>query len=736
MSSTIPWVPTSRPILSRKMIVAMSRSAGLRWASAAALAIGVAAAPAQAGPLEARGHGDQVAFVQPGAPGATLRVVGTEPAGVTTRVQRVGGGLMRLSLRAPAGTTHTSVRFERVSGERFLGFGERSDAVVRTAGTVQNRVTEGPYQDVEQPLIAAFVPAPGLNTRHDATYFPIPWLISTRGFGVLVENDPTSTEQLGSPWSIDIEGDRLDLLVVAGPTPRAVLRRFSEHVGRQPAAPAAALGPWWQPPAGASDEAAIATLRRARALGSVVQTFTHYLPCGAQNSAAERERVAAFHRAGLLTTTYFNPMVCTSHPLYGEMRDRGLLTQNALGQPYEYRYTGTSVFLVGQLDFRAPGTVDMWRRLTGEALADGHSGWMEDFGEYTPDDARAHDGTTGSAGHNAYVRDYHAAAQRAAGSRRLLRFVRSGWTGSAKSSPIVWGGDPTTDWGFDGLQSAVRNGLSMGLSGVSRWGSDIGGYFALSARQTTPELLRRWIEVGFASGVMRTEANGFGLGQASGPRAQITDADVLPTWARYARLRTRLLPELQRAEREYARSGLPVMRQLALTYPSDRRAVARDDEWLLGSKLLVAPVLSPGQTERTAYLPKGRWIDLWRSADAGLRRLRTVRILRGGCDVTLPAPADELPLLVREGARLELLPTDGPAWRDAVAAGQRRRSIIAFEGRRIRLSGPRARRYDIQWALPRRPHAVRVGRRRVAFGFSGGVLRLTVMARRATVAVS
>ena len=139
---------------------------------------------------------------------------------------------------------------------------------------------------------------------------------------------------------------------------------------------------------------------------------------------------------------------------------------------------------------------------------------MEDFGEYTPLDALGYDGSTGEAYHNKYVVGYHAAARayaRDRAPRPLARFNRSGWTGAARHSQIVWGGDPTTGWGFDGLESAVKNGLTMGLSGVSMWGSDIGGFFALSEPQTTPELLARWIEVGFASGVMRTQANGFAL---------------------------------------------------------------------------------------------------------------------------------------------------------------------------------------------------------------------------------
>lgn len=69
-----------------------------------------------------------------------------------------------------------------------------------------------------------------------------------------------------------------------------------------------------------------------------------------------------------------------------------------------------------------------------------------------------------------------------------MRFQRSGWTGAASCAQVVWGGDPTTGWGFDGLTSAVSSALGMGLSGVAVWGSDIGGFFALGDNALTPEL--------------------------------------------------------------------------------------------------------------------------------------------------------------------------------------------------------------------------------------------------------
>ena len=73
----------------------------------------------------------------------------------------------------------------------------------------------------------------------------------------------------------------------------------------------------------------------------------------------------------------------------------------------------------------------------------------------------------------------------------------------------MWGGDPTTGWDFDGLTSSVRQGLTMGTSGVSVWGPDIGGFMTLPGDpQQTPELLNRWIEYGAFTGVMRLQSGG------------------------------------------------------------------------------------------------------------------------------------------------------------------------------------------------------------------------------------
>jgi alpha-glucosidase (family GH31 glycosyl hydrolase) len=688
-----------------------------------------------------------------------------DPAGrriaATLTPQRRGVIRLRASvLGSRAGITALGIGFDARPGERYLGFGERSNAVDQRGNVVESYVGEGAYPADERPIIAAFVPPWGYQQRDDATYFPIPWLLSTAGYGVLVDNTETSYFRLGTDdgdaWSVEVTAapadqpqgagapapEELSLRVFAGPDPAAALRRFTATTGRQPTAAAPwYFGPWFQP--SGDERGQVETLRDADAPVSVSQTYTHYLPCGDQvgRRDEQRQRTDWFHSRGLATTTYFNPMICTAYGgVYDEAVRRGALTEDAAGDPYVYHYSTDTGFLVSQFDFSRPAGRGMFAELLGEAVDDGYDGWMEDFGEYTPLDSRSANGMDGTEMHNLYPVQYHCAAQDFArrAERPLGRFIRSGYTGVAPCAQIVWGGDPTVDWGFDGLASAVQNGLTMGLSGISTWGSDIGGFFAIGNEALTPELLQRWVQFGAVSGVMRTQANGIAI--PAKKRPQIWDAGQIANWRRYAKLRTQLYPYISAATAAYRRSGMPIMRHLALSYPGDRRAAAQDDEFLFGPDLLAAPVIEPGARERRLYLPRGRWVDLWRSASyregSGGLRLGRPELLRGRSEATIPAPLDELPLLVRAGAVLPLLPPDvdtlapygggeglvrlrDRAGELRLLAFPRGRSTSRFydDGRiasierrgrwTLRIRGNRSRSYDLQAALGTLKHRLR-----------------------------
>ena len=428
----------------------------------------------------------------------------------------------------------------------------------------------------------------------------------------------------------------------------------------------------------------------------MAQTYTHYLPCADQTGReeAERARVAGFHGAGLAVTTYFNPMICTTHPRFGEAAAGGALVENPAGEPYVYRYSTLTSFDVSQFDFTARAGRDLYGQLLREAVADGHDGWMEDFGEYTPLDARAADGTSGSALHNAYPRQYHCGAfDGVAGAPRgLARFVALGLDRQRALLADRVGRRP--DRGL-GLRRAALGRDQRAHDGALR-GEHLGlGHRRLlrALRQPAdPELLVRWIEVGAVSGVMRTQANGINI--PAQPRAQIWDDEVLPHWRRWAKLRTQLYPYLAAADAEYRRSGLPIMRHLALAYPGDPSATAVEDAFLFGPDLLAAPVLDPGARERSLYLPRGDWVDLWRSAgyresDGGLE-LRPRAGAGGRAHRDGARAAGELPLLARAGTLLSLLPADVDtlaAYGDAAPAV----SLAERAGERVLLAFPRGR---------------------------------------------
>ncbi|HEV3001996.1 MAG TPA: TIM-barrel domain-containing protein [Solirubrobacteraceae bacterium] len=675
----------------------------------------------------------------------------------------------------------TGIGFDARAAERYLGFGERSNAVDQRGNDVEVFVGEGPYQPEERPFIAGFAPPQGYHPRDDATYFPLPWLLSTAGYGVLLDNAETSMFHLASErrdvWSVEVAAARIALRVFAGPRPADVLRRFTARLGRQPAVAAPwVLGAWWQPTPGTPAPEQLDAQRRADVPVSVTETFLHYLPCADHlpDRDGVRAGVAALRARGTAVLAYVNPMVCTSHPAYEEGARNGWFNTDATGRPYQYRYSTAEQFQVSQVDFTSPGARDFFGRLLREAVDDGFDGWMEDFGEYTPPDARSADGTPGARMHNLYPTLYHRTAteQTAGVGRPIANYVRSGFTGTAPYARIVWGGDPTTDWGFDGLESAVRNGLTMGLSGISAWGSDIGGFFSLGARRLTPELLKRWIQFGAVSGVMRAKSKGIALPEKARP--QVETPEVLPVWRRYAKLRTQLLPYVLAADAEYRRTGMPMMRALALAYPDEPRLGAVEDAFMFGPDLLAAPVVRPGATVRRVAVPRGRWVDLWRSArmregDGGLE-LTGGRTFAGGGEATLRAPIDELPLLVRAGAILPLLPADVDTLAPYRAPGavsledrRDRLRLLAFprgrstarpfgrervvsaerRGRRwvLRLAGERRRRWEVEATVltlrrPFRPCAVLArGRRLARWSYARGVVRFAVRGRRVRVEV-
>jgi alpha-glucosidase len=567
------------------------------------------------------------------------------------------------------GVQALGVGFVAEQNERFVGFGERSNVVNQAGWALENYVADGPYYDAaEYGIMRQLLPPVGTRWRPDSTYFPIPWLLSSRGYGVLIDNDEVSYHRVGyetpEAWSMEVEATEMRFRVFGGPTPVEALGRYTEAVGRQPDDYAPwFFGPWVQ----TESDSQIEEARLADVPTSLNATYLHYLPCGSQQGREEAQRIrtAANHDMGVAIHTYFNPMICVSYePAFSEASAQGALMKDAEGEAYIYDYCSNigSCFEVSQFDFTADNGVSAYKALTDEAIEHGYDGWMEDFGEYTPFDAVSADGATGTKYHNRFIRDYHCGAYEATADagKPLARFTRSGWTASPSCSPIVWGGDPTTGWDYDGLRSSIYRALSIGTSGVGIWGSDIGGFFALFGRTLTDEMFDRWIAYGAMSVVMRSQKNGVQVPEYDRP--QPWDMDHQPTWRMYSKLHTQLYPYLQAAAENYYATGRPVMQHHVLTHPGDLEATGRDDQYMFGPSILVAPVYTEGATDRGLYLPEGAWVEWWRTVtygeEGGTFSLGDAVLHEGAQSISVGAPLMEIPMFVEAGGVIPMLSPD------------------------------------------------------------------------------
>src|SRR4029077_13530767 len=104
-------------------------------------------------------------------------------------VQRspVDAGVEQITAVAVDAQAYIRIVFAAASGERFWGFGERSDTTERSGLLTEHWVGEGPYQLAEYPLIESITRRWAIRRRRDATYYPIPWLLSSAGYGVLTD---------------------------------------------------------------------------------------------------------------------------------------------------------------------------------------------------------------------------------------------------------------------------------------------------------------------------------------------------------------------------------------------------------------------------------------------------------------------------------------------------------------------------------------------------------------------
>jgi sulfoquinovosidase len=539
----------------------------------------------------------------------------------------------------------------------FHGFGEQYNATDQRGEAFSLFVSEqgiGRLPNVN--------PIP-LNGSPHTTYFPMPYYLDARGFGVLVETDRRVEVDLcktdpNVAWLESVASDPLKLLVFHGPTPLDVIRQLGGVVGRPKAPPGWAYGMWVSAQGGRAAVVARAAQLRAEGVPANViwsqdwtgvrVNFDGGLGVQYRWTADETHYpdlaglISGLRTDGFRFLAYVNPFVALNLGHFAPMSAQGLLIKKSDGTDYvHFAPNGQS----SEPDLTNPAAREYVKSfLRAMVQTYGIDGWMADFAEWTPVDAVYSDGSDPVANHNRFPIEWHRLTREVMDEVRptgdWVSFGRSGWTGVQQVSMIHWVGDQETDWSIhDGFPTAVPALINLGLAGVPYVTHDIGGFSGTTAPPRTKELMLRWIELGAFTPFMRTHEGA----DRNNNWQWYSDAETISAFRRFGLIHQALAPELEALGAAAATTSAPILRHLLLVFPDDVPSRSVHDQFMIGDELLVAPVVTEGAVTRDVYLPPGTWYDVW-----------TGTAYPGGTTVTVNAPLGSPPVFSRGHDRTDL----------------------------------------------------------------------------------
>lgn len=464
-------------------------------------------------------------------------------------------------------------------------------------------------------------------------YKPVPFYMSSRGYGVFVHGSTPMLFDLGDSYGdaqvLYAGDDSLDLFVFLG-NPKQVLTRYTRLTGRSPTPPLWSFGLWMSRITYSSEaetRQVARKLREHRVPSDVIHLdtgwFEHDWRCNYEFSKSRFEdpkrMLSELREQGFRVSLWQLPYFAPNNPLYEEIRRERLAV------------TGSSGELLGDdavIDFSNPVTVEWYQQKLAPLLEQGVAAIKADFAEAAPFNGLYHSGKSGEHEHNLYPLRYNEAASEV--TKRVhgysLIWARSAWAGSQRF-PLHWGGDAEASDG--GMLGSLFGGLSLGLSGFSFWSHDVGGFFPATPR----DLYRRWLPFG----LLISHARCHGL-----PPTEPWEFDeaFLSLFRRTTELRYRLMPYIWAQALSCSAEGHPMIRPLFVEFPEDPVSWTIEDQYLFGPDVMVAPLFEE-VSDRDVYLPPGQWVDLQtreRLDGGGFHRLRPAEIpalilARGGAAI-------------------------------------------------------------------------------------------------------
>ncbi|MCC6792952.1 MAG: glycoside hydrolase family 31 protein [Thermomicrobiales bacterium] len=634
-----------------------------------------------------RGDGSRLRVEDRGELGLRFSVVDTrlKKVGATDAEARLAGAADRLHLpRHDRPALPVTVRWQ-TEGERVVaveltgelspdesisGFGERFNALDQHGRALDTVVYEQ------------------YKNQGNRTYLPVPFMLSSEGYGLLVEGTAAVDFDLGRSvpdrWRFVAavpDSGRFALHAYSG-KPEAIVRALTAGTGRPEPLPAWAYGLWmssneWNTQARVEREVAETIRHEIPATVLVIEAWsdesTFYIWNGAiytPRPRAPRPELGDFTfpeegewpdpagmsralgDAGIRLVLWQIPALKALDGPHAQhdadiayALEQRYVLENEDGSAYRNPFFWFHDAFIP--DFTSEAATEWWMGKRAYLLDEmGVAGFKTDGAEHLAGRGmRASDGRRGDELVNAYPNLYVGAYHRFANEHRggdALTFSRAGHTG-AGAFPAHWAGDENSTW--EAYRRSIVAGLTAGLSGVIFWGWDIAGF---SDALPSAELYLRSTAMAAFCPIMQyhNEYNPSGPSRDRTPwniAARTGDERAISLFRHFARVRMNLLPYLVDEGRYAAEQGTPLMRPLFLDWPDDPTCWGIDDQYAFGRALLVAPVVEEGATHRTLYLPHGSWVDLWDGAAH-----------EGGRWITVEAPWDRIPVFVRAGTTIPL----------------------------------------------------------------------------------
>ena len=432
-------------------------------------------------------------------------------------------------------------------------------------------------------------------------YKPVPFFVSSRGYGVFVHTTAPLTFDLGASYNeanvLYLGDDYLDLFFFFG-SPKEILSEYTALTGRSAMPPMWSFGLWMGRESYYSEDEVrdvAKKLRDHRIPSDVVHLDVGWFEvphrCDFKFAESRFPDPAKMisdlkeqrFRLSLWQLPYLNP----KNPLHWPAIQEGYVVLTATGDPPADDAT---------INMSDPKAVEWYQDKLARLLEMGVGFFVADFGEAASLSGIYANRKSGFREHNLYPLRYNKAiaeiTEEVTGER--IMWARSAWAGSQRY-PVHWGGDAENTDGA--MASTLRGGLSLGLCGFSFWGHFIGGF----PYQCPKELYRRWLAFGMLSS--HSCCNG-----APPKEPWEYDEEFTDEFRRTVELKYRLMPYVYTQAKLCSEEGYPMIRALFFEYPEDPTSWLIEDEYMFGRDILVAPLMEDVPS-RNVYLPPGQWVD-------------------------------------------------------------------------------------------------------------------------------